>query len=258
MDSNISKKVIVCDLDGTLTKSKSPLGQDMAETIGEVLSKHRMAVISGAGYGQFQNQFLSHLSCGEDKLKNLHLFPVNGSAYYKYNESVPEKWDQIYLERMSEGDKKEIYNAFGKAIPESGIPVSDPYGKVDILEDRDGQVTFSGLGQEAPLEVKKVWDPDEVKRKKIVEILKKYIPQFEIRIGGATSIDITRTGINKAYAIKKIEEYLKVDKMDILFLGDALFPGGNDETARDAGVECIQVSGPEETREILKRYTQQV
>ena len=159
---------------------------------------------------------------------------------------------------MSEGDKKEIYNAFGKAIPESGIPVSDPYGKVDILEDRDGQVTFSGLGQEAPLEVKKVWDPDEVKRKKIVEILKKYIPQFEIRIGGATSIDITRTGINKAYAIKKIEEYLKVDKMDILFLGDALFPGGNDETARDAGVECIQVSGPEETREILKRYTQQV
>ena len=254
MDSNIVKKVIVCDLDGTLTKSKANLDQDMSQIISKVLLKHKMAIISGAGYAQFQNQFVSHLKCGEESLKNLYLFPVNGSAYYRYNDSISDKWEQVYLEKMSESEKKEVYDAFGQAITESSVDVYDTYGKVDILEDRDGQVTFSARGQDAPLEIKQAWDPDEVKRKKIVEILKKHIPQFEIRIGGSTSIDVTRKNINKAYAIKKIEEYLGVKKEDILFLGDALFPGGNDETAKETGVECLQVSGPEETIEILKSY----
>jgi HAD superfamily hydrolase (TIGR01484 family) len=158
------------------------------------------------------------------------------------------------MEKMSDDEKKEIYLAFGKAIEESGVKVFDPYGKVDILEDRDGQVTFSGWGQDAPLEIKQAWDQDEQKRIKIAEILKREIPQYEIRIGGATSIDVTRKGITKAYAIGKIEQILQVGKEEIVFIGDALFPGGNDESVKETGVDCISVSGPKETYDILVHY----
>ncbi len=35
------------------------------------------------------------------------------------------------------------------------------------IEDRGSQITFSALGQQAPIEEKKKWDPDFTKREKI-------------------------------------------------------------------------------------------
>jgi hypothetical protein len=241
-------KVIVCDLDGTLTESKADLQPDVAEVIDLVLQKHKLAVISGASYAQFQKQFLSHLSAKTELLKNLYLFPTNGSACFGYNLEVND-WKKIYEETLTEEEKSQISEAFSKAILESGINVSNPYGQ--LIEDRGGQITFSGCGQMAPLEVKQVWDSDQQKRKKIVEVMQKIIPQFEIKIGGATSIDVTRKGVTKAYAISKIDQILSVKKEDIIFLGDALFPGGNDESVRDDGVQCIAVSGPNDSKTIL-------
>lgn len=241
-------KVIACDLDGTLAPSKSNLESDMADVICKVLQTNRFAVISGGSYAQYQKQFLSHLSCKGDVLAGLYLFPTNGSRCYVYN--IQNKaWEKLYEENLTDEEKKKILDAFKKAMDESGIDLSSPYG--EILEDRGGQITFSARGQEAPLEVKEVWDKDKLKRQKIVSILERYIPEFEIRIGGATSIDVTHKGITKAYAIRKIESLLGVPKEDIVFIGDALFPGGNDSSARETGVECIPVTGPEEAKKIL-------
>src|ERR1035441_10285233 len=72
-----------------------------------------------------------------------------------------------------------------------------PHGRRDVggyHQDRGSQITFSALGQQAPLEEKKKWDPDFAKRKKIKAILDKLIPEFSVRMGGATSVDITKTG----------------------------------------------------------------
>ena len=130
--------------------------------------------------------------------------------------------------------------------------IEEPFG--EIVEDRGGQITFSGRGQDAPLDVKSVWDPDQTKRRKIVDLLKLEIPEFEIRMGGATSIDVTHPGITKAYAIGKIKEVLSISTEDIVFIGDALYPGGNDESAKETGVECVAVSGPTETEKVLAIY----
>jgi HAD superfamily hydrolase (TIGR01484 family) len=247
-----NKKIIVCDLDGTLAPSKSNLEKRMADVICRVLQKHKMAVVSGGSYHQFQKQFLTHLSCDGEILKNLYLFPTNGSSCFVYDEAS-QTWKNLYEENITASEKEEIFSAFKKVITESGVVVSNPYG--ELLEDRGGQVTFSGRGQEAPLDVKEIWDPDQAKRKKIVEILQKEIPQFEVRIGGATSIDETGKGITKANAIRKIEDILNVKKEDIVFLGDALFPGGNDSSAKETGVECVSVSGPEEAKKYLLEIT---
>ncbi|MES2213602.1 MAG: HAD-IIB family hydrolase [Patescibacteria group bacterium] len=246
-------KMIACDLDGTLAPSKAPLEKSMAETMCLVLKKHRMAVISGGSFAQYQKQFLQNFTRDTNILKNLYLFPTNGSRCYVFDETAHD-WKSIYEENLTDEEKKKIVSALGMAIQESKIDVSDPYG--ELIEDRGSQISFSGRGQEAPLDVKKIWDPDKTKRQAVVAILERYIPEFEMRINANSTIDITHKGIDKAYAIRKMEKLLNLTAHDIVFIGDAIFVGGNDWAAKEAGVECIPVSGPEETEEILKRYAQ--
>jgi hydroxymethylpyrimidine pyrophosphatase-like HAD family hydrolase len=121
-----------------------------------------------------------------------------------------------------------------------------------VIEDRGSQITFSALGQQAPLEEKQKWDPDYSKRRKIKEVLERLLPEFSVRMGGATSIDITRPGIDKAYGIQKLRDTLSVSLGEMIFIGDALFPGGNDYPAEQAGVVSIAVKGPEETMKLIQ------
>jgi hypothetical protein len=54
------------------------------------------------------------------------------------------------------------------------------------------------LGQQAPLEESSKWDSDLAKRVKIKAIMDTLIPEYSARIPGATSIDVTEQGIDKA------------------------------------------------------------
>ena len=38
----------------------------------------------------------------------------------------------------------------------------------------------------------------------------------------------------------------------MIYVGDALFPGGNDYPAQEAGVICIPVRGPDETKLVIE------
>lgn len=122
----------------------------------------------------------------------------------------------------------------------------------EIIEDRGSQITLSALGQEAPLEAKASWDPDFTKRKKIKAILDTVIPEFSVRLGGTTSIDVTNLGIDKGYGIRKLRDILGISLSEMLFVGDALFVGGNDYPAKEAGVASIQVRDPDETKRVIE------
>ena len=121
----------------------------------------------------------------------------------------------------------------------------------DVIEDRGSQITLSALGQQAPLEEKKKWDLDFIKRKKIKAVLDTLIPEFSVRLGGATSVDVTQHGIDKAYGIRKLRDILQY-RFQMVFIGDALFPGGNDYPAKQAGVLSIEVRDPHETKRVIE------
>jgi hypothetical protein len=108
------------------------------------------------------------------------------------------------------------------------------------------------LGQQAPLAEKNKWDPDYTKRKKIKAILDTFIPEFSVRMGGSTSIDVTKPGIDKAYGIGKLRDLLGLSLQEMIFIGDALFVGGNDYPAVEAGVVSIAVRGPNETKPVIE------
>jgi hydroxymethylpyrimidine pyrophosphatase-like HAD family hydrolase len=102
------------------------------------------------------------------------------------------------------------------------------------------------------LEEKNKWDSDFAKRKKIKAILDTLIPEFSVRLGGATSIDVTKPGIDKGYGIRKLRDILGISLKEMIFIGDALFVGGNDYPAKQAGVISIPVQGPNETRRVIE------
>ena len=130
-------------------------------------------------------------------------------------------------------EKETIIGALNNSVAAVGLKVEKVWG--EVIEDRGSQITFSALGQQAPLDEKKKWDPDFAKRKKIKAILDKLIPEFSVRLGGATSIDVTKPGIDKAYGIRKLRDILCIAIRDMIYIGDAVFPGGNDYPAKEAG-----------------------
>ena len=90
------------------------------------------------------------------------------------------------------------------------------------------------------------------KRKTIRAILDGSLPDFSVRLGGATSIDVTLPGIDKAYGIRKLRDVLGIPIAEMIYVGDALFPGGNDYPARETGAVCIQVRDPNETKRVIE------
>jgi phosphomannomutase len=102
------------------------------------------------------------------------------------------------------------------------------------------------------LEEKEKWDPDFGKRKKVKAFLDKLIPEFSVRLGGATSIDVTKHGIDKAYGIRKLRDVLGIGIKEMIFIGDAVFPGGNDYPAKEAGALSIEVKDPHETKRVIE------
>lgn len=239
------KKLIVFDLDGTLAESKSSLDTEMASLLHDLLGIVKVAIISGGGWPQFEKQILSNLPADE-RLNNLSLLPTCGTQFYQYKGT----WKKIYSEDFNQEEKTKIINELKNSLNTVDFDINQIWG--DEIEDRGSQITYSALGQQAPIEEKTKWDPDFAKRKKIQEILSLSIPEFSVHLGGTTSVDITKPGIDKAYGIKKLRDTLDIAIDDMIFIGDALFPGGNDYPAKETGAVSIRIRDPEESKHMIE------
>jgi hypothetical protein len=245
------KKVIAFDLDDTLAESKSTIEDRMGDLLRQLLDKFHVCVISGGKFEQFNKQLLSNLKADPTQLERLHLMPTCGTRYYTYN-LAHGKWDQVYAEDFTEADKKKIIKALEEGAEALGYKENKVYG--DTVEDRGSQITFSALGQDIVDELgpegvkrKKEWDRDGVKKLKLRDYVAELIPEFEVRAGGATSIDVTKPGIDKAYGMHKLMELLDVSKDEILFMGDKLQEGGNDYPVMAMGIDSLEVSHWQDT-----------
>ncbi|MBS3903556.1 MAG: HAD-IIB family hydrolase [Anaplasmataceae bacterium] len=245
------KELIVFDLDGTLTVSKSPLDEEMAGLLKELLKKKKVAIISGGFFPQHQKQVIPFIGNDEEILKNLFLFPATSTVFVRYENS---NWNKVYENVMSSEEKEKIYQAFDKVFQELNYQKPSRLYGVDI-EDRGTQISFSPLGQHAPVELKEAWRfKNDSLRQKIRNRLAELLPQFEVRNGGITTIDITHQGIDKAYGVRKIEEHLHVPIDSMVFVGDALEEGGNDEAVKKTGIQTIKVKDSEETKQVIRQF----
>lgn len=251
-----NKKLIVFDLDGTLAASKTPMDKEMAQLFVNLLEKKKVAVIGGGKYQLFLEQLISQIAKGHKGLKNLFLFPTTSTAFYKYDRG----WKKVYSLSLTSSQVKKIKNTFNKVFEE--INYKHPkktYG--ELIENRGTQVSFSVYGQDIVavlgkrgVQMKERWKEKNTPLKmRIAELMSQYLPEFEVRAAGHTTIDVTKKGIDKAYGLKQIEKYIKIPIADMLFVGDAIFPGGNDYAITNTPVDYIPVKNPEETKKIISK-----
>lgn len=242
-------KLLIFDLDGTLADSKQPLTNEMAGLVAELLAVTRVAIISGGALPQFLKQVVGVLP-KDTNLANLYLLPTSGAALYEW---WGGDWNKVYEERLSETEAHTIETAMRAAAEETGlINFSEPVWG-ERIEYRGGQVTMSALGQHAPLDEKKAWDPDHTKRRMLQRTLAARLPAFSVGMGGATTIDVTKRGVDKAYGLRKLCERLNIREADALYVGDELVAGGNDEAVFKTQAETQGVKDPNETTGVIKK-----
>lgn len=188
--------LVAFDLDGTLAESKQPITDTMGEALADLLAVSHVAIISGGDWPQFNKQVALRLPVRAN-ISRLWLMPTTGTKLYRY---LDVELRSIYAENFGHEMRDKIINAFDISLKATGFKPGQTWG--ECIEDRGSQITFSALGQEAPVKEKEVWDPDFVKRRVIQSDLRTRLPGLSINMGGATSIDVTRDGVDKGYGLK--------------------------------------------------------
>ena len=249
------KKIIAFDVDGTLTASKTLITESMADLIKELVKQKMVIAIAGGSFGQMQTQFLPPFLNDDAMIPFIHnftLLPTSGSQRYQYDE-IKKVWILTDKEPLP-GDAKEKAIKLLQYVIDSGQYEIPPNPTGNIIEDRDTQITFTPNGQQAPVAIKMAFDPDRRKREKIKALLEPQLPEVSILINGTSSIDILTKGFNKAVGLNRFLDKAGFKKSDVLFVGDGIFPGGNDYSVYEAGFDTIAVKNPEETESIIRGW----
>ncbi|HEY0187822.1 MAG TPA: HAD-IIB family hydrolase [Cellulomonas sp.] len=240
--------LVAFDLDDTLAPSKSPLDPRMADLLVALLGEVPVCIISGGQFGQFQMQVVDRLpERAGSALSRLHLMPTCGTQYWRHSDGA---WHQQYAENLTEDEKSRALAVVEEQAKALGYWEADTWGP--ILEDRGSQITFSALGQAAPVAAKAAWDPTGDKKTALRQAAADLLPDLEVRSGGSTSVDITRKGIDKAYGMRRLAELTGLSLDDMLFVGDRLDEAGNDYPVLALGVTCHAVTGWEDTAGYLE------
>ena len=240
-------RLVAFDLDDTLAPSKSPVPERIAAQLVALAERVQVAVISGGQVAQFQAQLVDRLPASVERVRDsIHLLPTCGTQYYRI---APDGLETVYAHALSDDEKSRAVTALEAEARRLGLWEPEPWG--DIIEDRGSQITFSALGQQAPLNAKTAWDPTGERKSALRAAVAARVPDLEVRSGGSTSVDITHRGIDKAYGMTQLAEATGIPLSDMLFIGDRLDEDGNDYPVLALGVPCHAVEGPDETADFL-------
>jgi HAD superfamily hydrolase (TIGR01484 family) len=237
-------RVVSFDLDDTLAPSKSPIDPRIGDLLIRLAERVEVAIVSGGQIAQFRAQVVERLPYAPaETLAHFHLLPTCGTQYYRFD---GDELVMLYAQDLTADEKQRALTAVEEEARRLGLWEARTWG--DILEDRGSQITFSALGQAAPVEAKRAWDPTGERKSQLREAVAARVPDLEVRSGGSTSVDITRKGIDKAYGMRRLADETGIPLDAMLFYGDRLDPAGNDYPVLTLGsVECVAVEGWEDT-----------
>ncbi|MCR4325927.1 MAG: HAD-IIB family hydrolase [Patescibacteria group bacterium] len=234
------------DLDDTLAPTLQAPEPVVTQRLLELLAKMPVCIMTGRDFPRIQESFLGELASSPD-VKHLYLLVSGASQGYRRN---GKEWEQLYTFDLGEDDRRAIRAAIEESVRETAVLEGLPcYGERYV--DKGSMISYAMLGVPLPRGITREWDPGNAKRGALWKNLAPRLPQFDVVMGGMTAIDIARKGINKAYGVKWLSERLGIPAGDMLYVGDALYEGGNDAAVIPTGIRTRATSGPQETLSII-------
>ena len=236
-----STKIILFDIDGTLTKPRKKMNTEMSQFLLNLKKTHKIGCVGGSDFIKAKEQV------GDNILELFdYCFFENGLVFYKDNKLVNKESLKEYL---GEDKIKTFVNYVLHYIADLSIPVK----RGTFIEFRNGMINVSPIGRNCSQEERDAferYDNEHKIRLKMINHLKSVFEDynFTYSIGGQISFDVFPNGWDKTFCLK----FLKDDFVDIYFIGDKTYPGGNDyEIYISEDTISFTTTSPEDTIRIL-------
>jgi HAD superfamily hydrolase (TIGR01484 family) len=163
------------------------------------------------------------------------------------NHAIDAHHQDLWLHALTEREKQNIYEHISRVRPL--ITHAVPH-ESDLVEDRGSQISFSIYGHNAPVAAKRACDPNFSIRKSLLAAHPFSSDTVEVKMGGTTCLDYFKKGFHKGRNVHALIERMGWDPNACVYFGDALFPGGNDETVHGV-ISTVSVMDEEDTYQKL-------
>ncbi len=244
-EASLQVRGAIFDLDGTLAAPFADVGDVARDHLVTLSRLMPIAIVSGATFERIERTVLKRIP--EERYDAITVLSENGGEAYVWEGS----WRKRFAESIDDTEFATITAAIESVSPQ--FPEFTRPAQGERIIRRNAFIAYAVLGTDAPRAEKDAWDPTGLKRGDFIKSLKKVLPGYDIFLGGMTTIDIMRKGVNKAHGVRWLLEHWKLRAADVLFVGDALYEGGNDFPVISTGVETRQVQSPQETVELIDK-----
>lgn len=239
-------KVVLFDLDDTLAESFESPTKEMNARIILLLERLPVAIITGRDFPWMARDFLPHIAA-EGRTERFYVFPEGAAQCFQWD---GRGWKELYGWSISEEDRVRIRKAVLESVEETGVLKGLPcFG--EQFKQKRAMVAFAALGVNVPSDLKYSWDPGNMRRATLRDAIAAKLPEFDVLMGGATSTDVTKKGVNKAHGVEWLSKRLNIPAAEMLYVGDALYPGGNDFVVIETGIQTRAVTGPDQTTAVI-------
>lgn len=230
------KKYIFFDLDNTLTRSRSIITPSMSALLTRLSKNHEVLVVSGADAKQIAHQV------GTSLVGKYWTMGQSGNAC-----SNP-KGVLLWENKMDWLQKYEVLNYAHHVFLKKLFSFKN---KLDLVQDRGCQISYSFIGHNEEVSKKEKFDSDKKKRTMVLKKFPFKSKTVEVKIGGTTCLDFYIKGNSKGKNIETLCKKMGWKKSECLYVGDALFKDGNDESVIGI-IPTKAVRDPSDTEKVIE------
>ncbi|CAL1714974.1 unnamed protein product [Somion occarium] len=240
------KKLVLFDVDGTLTPARQSATPEIIELLRALRKKVVIGVVGGSDFVKISEQLFVAGSSAVEEFD--YTFAENGLTAYKLGKTLPS---QSFIKFLGEDKYKVLVNFILHYLADLDIPIK----RGTFIEFRNGMVNVSPIGRNATTAERHEFEAYDKKagvRAAFVKVLQEKFADYGLTfsIGGQISFDIFPTGWDKTYCLQHVEDE---QFEEIHFFGDKTHKGGNDyEIYSDSRTIGHSVSSPADTMQLLK------
>jgi phosphomannomutase len=203
--------LFVFDIDSTLTPPRQPMEPGFADGFLAFCRAHKVYLVSGSDRGKIDAQVPARVieACAGLFTSAGSEYESGGKVIYHHDHEFPD----------------ELVDALAELVERSAYPVR--MGR--HIEYRTGSLNASSVGRNAGRAERHaylVWDQAHNERARMCREIERRFPDYEATIGGEISIDVSPVGWNKSRVMIILEH--NHGNEPVTFVGDAIYPGGND------------------------------